>query len=83
MPLLGWEPGSTDPGESLSLWYLVSPMAFAIGAAAVLIAAGLAAWRAPGWAALAAGVAAILALPRLLLYDLTYLLVGADRNLDR
>jgi hypothetical protein len=83
MPLFGWEPGSTDPGESLSLWYLVSPVAFAVGAAAVLVAAGLAAWRAQRWTALAAGVAAILALPRLLLYDLTYLLVGADRNLDR
>jgi len=34
--------------------------------------------RAPRLAAPATAVAAILALPRLLLYDLTYLLVGAD-----
>ena len=82
MPLLGWEPGSTDPGESLSLWYLLSPAAFAVAAVAAVAVAAIAAWRAPRWAALAAGVAAILALPRLLLYDLTYLLVGADAPSD-
>jgi len=74
MPLLGWEPATTDPGESLSLWYLTSPVVFGVAALIAVIAAGFAAWRAPQWAALAAGVTAILALPRLLLYDLTYLL---------
>ena len=81
MPLLGWEPATTDPGESLSLWYLASPVAFGIAAAVALAAAAFAAWRAPRWAALGAGVTAVLALPRLLLYDLTYLLpAGTSRG---
>jgi len=75
MPLLGWEPATTDPGESLSLWYLASPVAFGIAAVVALAVAAFAAWRAPRWAPLAAAVAAIATLPRLLLYDLTYLLL--------
>ncbi len=86
MPLLGWELGSVKPGESISLYYLASPLAWAAVALLGLVIAVMVAWRRPGWAATAAGLAAILALPRLLLYDLTYLLVGAreaDERLSR
>jgi len=78
MPLLGWEPGSVQPGASLSLYYQVSPTVWLIAAVAALLAAIVVAARAPRFAALAAATAAILALPRLLLYDLTYLLVAGD-----
>jgi hypothetical protein len=81
MLLFGWEPATTDPGESLSLWYLVSPLAFGVVATMALLTAGIASWRSPRWAPLAAAVAAIVALPRLLLYDLTYLLpAGTSRG---
>ena len=79
MPLLGWEPGTVQAGESISLYYLVSPLAWLAGAAAAGVLALIVAWRIPRYAAPAAAGAAILALPRLLLYDLTYLLVGADQ----
>lgn len=78
MPFLGWEAGTVEPGESLSLYYLVSPTLWAaMTIAAVAVAVGFA-WQRPRQAALGAAVAAVLALPRLLLYDLTYLLVGAN-----
>lgn len=80
MPLLGWQFGMIQPGESISLYHQVSPVVWAIASAAVLLLAVGAAWRAPRFAALAAASAAILALPRLLLYDLTYLLVAATPN---
>ena len=79
MPLLGWEFGARQEGESISLYSQVSPLMWATvatGAVAVALAVAL---RAPRFAAQAAGVAAILALPRLLLYDFTYLLVGATK----
>jgi hypothetical protein len=79
MPFMGWEPGTVDPGESLSLYFLVSPGAWGITAA---IAAGFAlsfALRRSKYVALASATAAILALPRLLLYDITYVMVGADK----
>lgn len=87
MPLLGWEFDTVQAGESISLYHQASPMAWAIVVVvALLIGMGIA-WRAPRHAAPAAAAAAILALPRLLLYDLTYLLVGAastgSRALDR
>jgi len=78
MFLFGWEPATTDPGESLSLWYLVSPLAFGVVATLALAVAALGAWSALGWTSLAAALATIMALPRLLLYDLTYLLVAAQ-----
>ena len=78
MPLLGWEPDSVQPGPSISLYYQVSPTAWLVVAAIAILAAVVIAIRLPRIAATAAAVAAILALPRLLLYDLTYLLVGAD-----
>lgn len=77
MPLLGWELGSVEPGASISLYYLVSPMVWAIAAGIAVLAAILLAWQRPRHAVLGAATAAILALPKLLLYDLTYLLVAA------
>ena len=78
MPFLGWEAETVQPGPSLSLYYQVSPLAwFVVAGVAVVVAFGVA-LRASRFAAPAAATAAILALPRLLLYDLTYLLVGAD-----
>jgi hypothetical protein len=80
MPILGWEPGTVDPGESLSLYFLVSPGAWAISA---VVAAGVALFLALNrskYVALASATAAILALPRLLLYDITYVMVGADKD---
>lgn len=78
MPLLGWKLESPSVGASVSLWYLVSPTLWLTVAGASLIVALLIAWRAPRLAPLASSAVAILALPRLLLYDLTYLLVGAS-----
>lgn len=80
MPLLGWEVGTVQPGQSLSLYYLVSPLVWAILAAGAVIFAMAVAVRAPRLAAVAAAVAAILALPRLLLYDFSYLIVGSARR---
>jgi hypothetical protein len=77
MPLLGWELGTVHPGESLSLYSLVSPLVWAVVAVAGIVAATGVAILAPRYAAASAATAAILSLPRLLLYDLTYLLVGA------
>jgi len=80
MPLLGWEPDSVQPGPSLSLYFQISPAAWLVVAGIAVVAAVVVAIRAPRLAAMAAATAAILALPRLLLYDLTYLLVGADTS---
>ncbi|MDP9250852.1 MAG: glycosyltransferase 87 family protein [Chloroflexota bacterium] len=77
MPFLGWHLGTVDAGESLSLYYLVSPVAWAVVAVVAVLTATAIALRAPRYAPFAAAVAAILSLPRLLLYDLTYVLVGA------
>jgi hypothetical protein len=77
MPLLGWELGTVEPGASLSLYYLASPTVWAVATGIAVLAAILAAWLSPRHALLAAATAAILALPKLLLYDLTYLLVAA------
>lgn len=63
-----------DPGDSLSLLSIAGPIPWAVLA---LICAGVAVVRAPGrhaWAA--ASVAVLAAIPRLQLYDATYLLVG-------
>lgn len=78
MPFLGWEAETVQPGPSLSLYYQVSPLAWFVVAGVAMIVAVAVALRAPRFAPPAAATAAILALPRLLLYDLTYLLVGAD-----
>ncbi len=76
MPFMGWEPGTVDPGESLSLYFLVSPQTWAVAAAIAAGAALVAALQRSKYVALASAVAAILALPRLLLYDITYVMVG-------
>ena len=78
MPLLGWKVDTVQAGESLSLYALISPMAWAVAAALALGLAAIIAWWTPRYAATAAAIAAIITLPRLLLYDLTFLLVGAD-----
>jgi hypothetical protein len=76
MPLMGWKIDAVQAGASLSLYDQVSPVVWGIATVvAVALAFGVAWWR-PRHAALAAAIAAIIALPRLLLYDLTYLLVG-------
>jgi hypothetical protein len=77
MPFLGWQLGTVDAGASLSLYYLVSPLTWAIVAVLAGVTATVLALRTPRYSAVAAAVAAILSLPRLLLYDLTYLLVGS------
>jgi hypothetical protein len=82
MPLLGWEAGTVQPGPSLSLYSQVSPLIWLVVAGAAAVVALIVAVRAPQFAAPAAAVAAILALPRLLLYDVTYLLVGAGNRRD-
>ncbi len=82
MPLLGWEAGTVQPGASLSLYYQVSPIAWLAVALIAVVGALVVALRAPRFVASAAASAVILALPRLLLYDLTYLLVGASSNAD-
>jgi hypothetical protein len=65
-----------DPGDSLSLLSFAGPVPWAVLA---LICAGVALALARGrhaWAA--ASVAVLAAIPRLQLYDVTYLLVGLD-----
>ena len=78
MPLLGWRIDTVQAGASLSLYDQVSPVAWGIAAAVAVTLALWVAWRRPRYASLAAAIAAIVALPRLLLYDLTYLLVGTS-----
>ena len=77
MPFLGWQLGTVDAGASLSLYYLVSPLAWAVAAVVAAVTAVVLALRTPRYSAVSAAVAAVLSLPRLLLYDLTYLLVGS------
>jgi len=78
MPLFGWEAGAVQPGASLSLYYQVSSMVWLVVAGIALVVALAVAIRLPSFAPSASATAAILALPRLLLYDFTYLLVGAS-----
>ncbi|HET6379803.1 MAG TPA: glycosyltransferase family 87 protein [candidate division Zixibacteria bacterium] len=79
MPLLGWELVSTDPGQSLSLYNLASPTIWAVTAALALMLATALGIRKSRYVSVAAAGAAILVLPRLLLYDVTYLLVSPHR----
>ena len=82
MPLLGWRIDTVQAGASLSLYDRVSPMTWAIvSTVAVILVLGVA-WRSPRHAAVVAAMAAIIALPRLLLYDLTYLLVGVSASAE-
>jgi hypothetical protein len=67
---------TTDPGRSIALSSVDVVLWGALAASALLIAAWIALQR-PTYAWLAASVAAVALLPRLFLYDLSYLLVGA------
>ncbi len=77
MPLLGYDFGRS-PGVSLSLHFQLGPSAWLIGAVVAVAVAGVAAFACPRYAWVAASAAAILALPRLIFYDFTYVMVGAD-----
>lgn len=84
MPLFGWELGTVDAGESLSLYSYFGPVLWAAAAGLFLVVAVAAAVVRSPFVAPSIGLAAIAALPRLLLYDLTYLLVGAaERDVRR
>ncbi|HLB38614.1 MAG TPA: glycosyltransferase 87 family protein [Gemmatimonadales bacterium] len=80
MPLFGWELGSVDAGDSLSVYSLFGPVVWAAAAGLFALLAVAAALLRPRIVAPATGLAAIAALPRLLIYDLTYLLVGANEG---
>jgi glycosyl transferase family 87 len=75
MPMMGWTP--IDPGPSLSLYQQVSPLVWSLVASAALSAAVVLAVRRSRFVPVAAGVAAVLALPRLLVYDITFLAPSA------
>ncbi|HET6379429.1 MAG TPA: hypothetical protein VFH63_00125 [candidate division Zixibacteria bacterium] len=76
MPLMGWDPGRTPAGVSLAVYYQVGPMAWLVTAIVGVAAAVAVAWLLPRHAWLAA----IVALPRLIFYDFTYIVVGANRR---
>jgi len=77
MPFLGWKP--IDPGPSLSLFDQVSSAVWAVIATAATALAILLAVRQSRYSAVGAALAAILTLPRLLLYDVTLLAPAASR----
>jgi hypothetical protein len=66
----------TDPGASFSLWYYVSPLAWAIAAGASVLLAGWFAWRQSDWVWVAASVAVALCAPRAHATYATFLAVG-------
>lgn len=74
MPLMGWSLADVHAGASISVLDLVSPAAWAIVAGLAIAAAAAVALYRPRWARAAAAGAVILALPRLLPYDATFLL---------
>jgi len=67
---------TTDPGRSFSLYYYVSPIAWAIGAAASSAVALLLAWRRSRYVWVATAVAAMLLPPRSHITYATYLVIG-------
>lgn len=75
MAFFGIEGYTTDPGFSHSLYY-ISPVLFAIVAAASVAVAAYVAWRHRHWAWLATSIAVILCLPRYFPYEFTFLFVG-------
>ena len=77
MPFMGWSPDDASP--SLSLYYQLSPTVWAVVACASLAAATILALQRSKHSPVAAGVAAVLALPRLLIYDITFLAPSAVR----
>ena len=74
----------TDPGASFSLWYYVSPLAWAVAAGASLLLAALLAWRRSDWVWVATSVAVALCAPRAHAPYATFLAVGLlDQARDR
>ena len=67
---------STNPGRSFSLYYYVSPAAWAIAAAASGLLAVFLAWRRSEWVWAAIAVAVMLAAPRSHVTYATFLVVG-------
>jgi hypothetical protein len=70
-----------DAGESLSLLSIAGPVPFAVFAFAASVGAVALARTRFAWAA--ASLAVVTLIPRLELYGLTYLLIGADAPTDR
>ena len=66
----------TDPGASFSLYYYVSPLAWAVAAGAAILLAAWLAWRRSDWVWVAASVAVALAAPRTHATYATFLVVG-------
>ena len=75
-------PGLDAAGASLSLFHQASPAHWAVAAGIAGLGAIAIASLRPRYALLAAGTAAVVALPRLLLYDLTFVSVGLTRMRD-
>lgn len=74
----------TDPGASFSLWYYVSPLAWAVAAGASVLAAAWLAWRRSDWVWVATSVAVALCAPRAHAPYATFLAVGLlDQARDR
>ena len=66
----------TNPGASFSLYYYVSPLAWAAAAAASVVVAAWFAWRRSDWVWVAASVAVGLCAPRAHATYATFLAVG-------
>ena len=74
----------TDPGASFSLWYYVSPLAWAVAAGASVLVAAWLAWRRSDWVWVATSVAVALCTPRAHAPYATFLAVGLlDQARDR
>lgn len=67
---------TTDPGASFSLYYYVSPVAWAAAAGAAVLLAAWLAWQRSQWVWVAASVAVALATPRTHATYATFLVVG-------
>lgn len=78
MPFLGWSTATAATGANMSLLAQVGPAVWIVSLVVVLAAAATVAVRQPAYSWLAGAVAALAALPRLIFYDLTYVLVGAN-----
>jgi len=66
----------TDPGASFSLWYYVSPLAWAVAAGGSVLLAAWLAWRRSDWVWVATSVAVGLCAPRAHATYATFLAVG-------
>jgi hypothetical protein len=67
---------ATDPGASYSLYYYVSPLAWAVAALVAIAVALVLAWRRSQFVWVAVAAAAMLAAPRSHVTYATFLLVG-------